>query len=119
MNNSTLSMEQWLKNQSIGNRRKVPRFDASAIPNLKSIHQVDGPEVNLINISRRGALIESSERILPGPNISLRIVTVDAVHIIKGRIVHYSIYPGSNRKVLYQFAFAFDEDFTILPAGTD
>ena len=119
MNHTTLLVEQFLKRQNIGNHRTAPRFDASAIPAFKSIHQVGGPEVKLINISRRGALIESRERILPGPSTSLRIVTAEAVYIIKGRVVHYSIHSRNHKEVHYHSAIVFDEDFTILPSGPD
>lgn len=119
MGHTTQLIKQYLKRQNIGNRRTAPRFDASAIPVFKSISQVGGPEVGLINISRHGALIESRERISPGSSISLRVVTAEAVHIIQGKMVHYSTSSMNNKVIRYQFAIAFDEDFTILPEGAD
>ena len=71
MSHATLPMEQSLKGQSVEDRRKIARFEASAIPDFKSINQVGGPEVKLIKISRGGALMESREWMLPGSNISL------------------------------------------------
>ena len=55
--------------------RRAPRFDASAIPSLKSARQIGGPEIKLIDISRGGALIEIQERLLPGTNFALQLVT--------------------------------------------
>jgi len=121
MNNTILQTEQLLKPQSVVERRKAPRFDASAIPDFKSISQVGGPEVKLINISRCGALIESPEVMPLGSSISLQITTSQYVHIVRGRIIgrsiHYRISP-QNEKVLHcQSAISFDEDFPILPKG--
>ena len=119
MNASTLLIERYLKRQPIGNCRTAPRFDASAIPAFKSINQVDGPEVKLINISRRGALIASREPISPGPIISLQIITAESVHIVKGHIVRQNISSENNKEAPYQSVVAFEEDFPILPAGPD
>lgn len=123
MNHAIPQIEQYLPSQNIRDRRTAPRFDASAIPGYKCINQIGGSEVKLINISRCGALIESCEYMPLGSSISLQIVTAEAVHIIKGQIIGRTIHyrtSSMNEKVLqHQSAIAFDEDFTILPAGPD
>jgi hypothetical protein len=119
MHNTTLLVEQFLKRQNMGNHRTAPRFSASDIPAFKNINLVDGPEVKLINISRHGALIESSERISPGSGISLLIDMTKALYLVKGRVIHWCIYPRNDKETKYQSAIAFDEDFPILPAGAD
>lgn len=119
MNHNTQLLKQYLKRPNIGNRRTAPRFDASAIPVFKSISLVKGPEVKLINISRHGALIESSERISPGSSISLRVVTAESVHTLKGKMVRYKAISMNSKETGYQIVIAFDEDFTVLPEGLD
>jgi len=104
-----------VKRQSVKERRKYPRFDASVIPVLKSVYQVGGSEAKLINISRSGALIESGERMEPGSSISLRLTTEVAVFLLKGRITRSN--PSSTDPNIFQSALAFDEDFTMLPTG--
>ena len=113
MKHTVLQMEQHLKGQNIGGRRAVPRFDASVIPTLKSINRVGGPKVELINISRRGALIESREHMSSGSSISLRFVTTETAYVIKGRITRCST--SLTKKKSFQSAIAFDKDFTFLP----
>jgi hypothetical protein len=103
--------------QRIKNRRAAPRFDASAIPALKSISRIGGPTVKIINISRRGALLESRERLAPGSSIALRLTTEKDVYFIKGRITRSQTYPRIGRA--FQSAVAFREDFNILPASID
>ena len=107
-------MRQPMLQKNIVNRRKAPRFDASAIPSLKSVHLDEGPEIKLINISRVGALIEIQERMLPGSRVSLKFVTSEMVHFIDGRIVRCNV-DSIDKVFSCQCAIAFDKDFTILP----
>ena len=100
--------------KNVLNRRKAPRFDSSAIPSLRSVHLDEGPEIKLINISRVGALIEVQERMLPGSRVTLKFVTTEMVHSIKGRIVRCTV-DSIDKVFACQCAIAFDKDFTILP----
>jgi hypothetical protein len=117
MSHTTLQTEQKPKSKRFEKCRPAPRFDASAIPALKSANLVVGAEVKLINISRSGALIESPERMSPGSDISLRLVTAKTVHVLKGRVVRCSTSTTNDK--LFQSGVAFDEEFTILPPGTN
>jgi len=119
MNHNTQLLKQYLERPNIGNRRAAPRFNTSDIPVFKSISLVRGPKVKLINISRHGVLMESSERISPGSGISLRIVTSESVHTIKGKMVRYKTISVNGKATGYQIVIAFDEDFTVLPEGLD
>ena len=98
-------------------RRKAPRFNASAIPNLKIINQFGGSGIKLINISRGGALIEGSERMHPGSRISLQLFMAKSVYPLKGRINRCG--PSSTNNKVFQSAIEFDEEFMLLPVSTD
>ena len=98
-------------------RRKAPRFDASAIPNLKIINQFGGKEIKLINISRGGALIEGSERMIPGSRISFQLFISKSVFPLRGRINRCG--PSSTNNKVFQSAIEFDEAFMLLPASND
>ncbi|MEJ2247182.1 MAG: PilZ domain-containing protein [Acidobacteriota bacterium] len=103
-----------MEQKNVVNRRKAPRFDASAIPSLKSVHIAGGPGMKLINISRRGALIETQKQMSLGSRVSLRIVTEEAVYPIKGRILRCNVH-SIDKVLAYLCAITFDEDFTNLP----
>jgi len=118
MNNINSQDRQPKELNNTVNRRKTPRFMASAIPSLKSVHFGEGPEIKLINISTGGALIETQEPMSPGSSVSLRVVTTEAVHLLKGRILRCdtsTIGEGS----VFQCAITFNEDFTILPPSQE
>lgn len=116
MKGPDLSPVQGVNRNEFAERRRAPRFDASAIPHLKSVRQVDGPEVRLINISRCGALIETRERMLPKSRVSLRLDTKETVHFLDGEVLRCYVYE-IDRVLKYQYSVVFDEDFKILPSG--
>jgi hypothetical protein len=119
MEQTGFAMKPGLEHQSAKERRKAPRFDASAIPNLKIINQAGREEIKLINISRRGALIEGCERMSPGSHISLHLFIAKSVYPLKGRITRCDLSPANNKVPQYKSAVEFDEDFALLPASTD
>jgi hypothetical protein len=119
MNDSTSQTVKRKFRHNISGRRRAPRFDASVFPSLKSVNQVGGPEVKLINISRGGMLIESQVLLKRGSSICMRLVTANRVFLLKGRVLRYYISSIENNVLKYQSAIAFDEDFTILPSYTE
>jgi hypothetical protein len=96
-------------------RRASPRLPPTAIPSLKGVKLVAGPEVQLINISRGGALIESEARLSPGSHLCLRLVTAESVYLLKGRILRSKVAAVAEGCLRYQSAISFDEEFSILP----
>ena len=103
------------KRSIVGENRTAPRFDASDIPNLRIICDGDGLDAKLINISRRGALIESREGMLPGTYVYLQLAMDENIHYIRGRIIGHRSSSMNGRA--FKIAIAFDEDFTALPSS--
>ena len=118
MASSNSQEDQSTERKDFVESRKAPRFDASAIPSLKSVHLVEEAEVKLINISRSGALIEAQERMAPGSNVSLRVVTKETEYILKGKIIRCYVYT-IGEVLTYQSAVEFYEDFTLMPSGEE
>lgn len=116
MDSTNQQIRQPVEQKNIKDRRKSPRFDASAISSLKVVHQVGGPEVKLINISRGGALIESPMRVAPGSNLTLRLVTAETVYLLYGHVLRCYV-SAIGQTFQYQCSIIFDEDFTLLPPG--
>lgn len=117
MSLTNIQMEQSLRRNKRAKTRTAPRFDGSTMLALKSISRVEGHKVKVINISRRGALVESRDRLSPGSTISLRLTTDKTVYFIKGRVVRSRKSPTSGR--MYQSGISFYKDFEFLPAGDD
>lgn len=105
------------KRPIVGEIRKAPRFDISDIPNLRIICDGDEPEAKLINISRRGALIECSEYISSGTSIYLQLAVDENLHFVKGRVIGHR--GSSMNGGAFKTAIAFDDDFTNLPSSAN
>ena len=101
------------------NRRRAPRLAPSAFPELKSARLLAGPEVQLINLSRGGALLESDTRIIPGANICIRLVAADAVFLLRGRVLRSRASHLRGSALIYECAVAFDEEFPLLPGSEE
>jgi hypothetical protein len=94
-------------------RRKYPRRSPSVIPRLKSVRLIAGPEVKLINVSRRGVLFETDARLAPRSAVALRLVTSDAILLLKGYVVRSILAVLKGSAIRYQSAVEFDEDFVL------
>ncbi len=97
-------------------RRHTERFDRAEIPSLKNAGLVAGPDIRLINISRGGAMFETKNRILPGADICIRLMAMDALLFLRGRILESRASSRSGSDLIYQCRIAFDKEFSLLPA---
>jgi hypothetical protein len=111
-------IKQDLGHKSDRERRKAVRFDIFfAMPTLKNINRADGLEVNMINMSRHGALIDSPVQMAQDSSIILRVITEETTYIIKGRITHCRV--SSKNDKLFLSGIEFNQDFTPLPANVE
>lgn len=101
-------MKSKKRNNSIPNRRLYPRLAPSAVPALKSVSFSQGDEVNVVDISRGGILLETEVRLRPQMKILLKLVTSEGILKVDGHILRSSIC--SLKKIpLYKSAIAFDK----------
>lgn len=107
--------KQCLSFQYSENCWRAARFDAYAIRTLKSVIQDGRLEVKLINISKRGALIESPKRRSLRSRIFLQFITAEDAYLLEGRIIRCRTLPVNDKVIKYQYAILFNEDFAVLP----
>lgn len=93
-------------------RRTSPRVPASAVPDLKA-RLLAGPDVRLVDLSRRGVLLETQTRLLPGSPVRLKFVAQDATLVLKGAVVRSSVCTCGEHGLIYRTAVTFDEDIAI------
>jgi hypothetical protein len=72
-----------------------------------------GPDVRLVDISRRGVLLETDTRLLPGSPIRVKFVTDDANLVMRGCVVRSSVAVVTGEGVVYRTAVSFDEDISL------
>jgi len=112
------SAKKKAKQYSGPSTRQWPRYKISEVPSLKGVSSNGGSELEVINISRGGALLESDMRMRPGTKILLRVVTIEGVIQIAGHVLRSSIssLKGVPR---YQSAVEFENPLHILDDQSD
>jgi hypothetical protein len=104
------------RNPRHDDRRTTPRRDAAALGPI-SARLLGGENVRLLDFSRRGILIESTDRLLIGAKATLRIVTVDASLMVHGRVVRSKVVQATGGGLTYHTALALDDDLSGLEAA--
>lgn len=95
-------------------RRRHTRVPADAVPQL-SARLVGGPPVRLLDISRRGAQLETNMHLQPGRAVHIRFIAADTTLTLKGAIVRSRVAMLDGEHVTYHAALAFNEDLVVCP----
>ena len=93
-------------------RRREVRHDVTKLPQL-SARLEPGPKVRLLDISRRGALVESKIRLRPGQPVSLCFVTPDGEVTLTGCVVRTTVSALTETELGYRTGLSFGEDNTL------
>ena len=94
-------------------QRRWPRLEPSSVPFLKGISFNQGSEVQVVNISRGGVLLETEVRLRPQMKLNLKLLTCDGLIKLEGTVLRSSIssLKGAPR---YRSAIAFEHPFHML-----
>jgi hypothetical protein len=94
-------------------RRIDQRHDASALgPVVARI--VGGSEVRLMDLARRGVLLESDTRLLIGAKATIRITTTDSAISVRGHVVRSRVAGVKGGALMYHTALALDDDLGLV-----
>jgi hypothetical protein len=110
-------MKQSHKREQVDNgreRRRFVRIAADAMPHVTA-RVVGGPQVRLIDVSRRGAQVETTLPLKPGRSVTIRFVAADATLTLTGAVVRSSVAVLADEGVKYHTALSFAEDIVICP----
>jgi hypothetical protein len=98
-------------------RRSAPRVGATDLPTFAA-QLVDGPVIEIVNVSRTGILTRSEARLMPGAMIGLRILTADDSFVLFGRVVRSRLLAIDDGTPMYESALALSQDFPLLAANS-
>lgn len=93
-------------------RRTAPRRDASTIGPVVA-RLVAGSEVKLLDLSRRGLLLESETRLTIGAKATVKITTTDGALVARGSVVRSRVSGVANGVLTYHTALALEEDLSL------
>ncbi|MGE3843420.1 MAG: hypothetical protein AB7I50_17755 [Vicinamibacterales bacterium] len=94
-------------------RRSATRVDGAHLTRLEA-HLVDGPTVEIVNVSKTGILTRSQARLVPGSMIGLRVVTDSDTYVLFGRVVRSQLMSTEEGGQRYESALAFTQHFPLL-----
>ena len=99
-------------------RRMYPRLKPQEVPALKGMELSQGNEIDVVNISRGGMLLETEMRLRPDLKIVLKAITNKGPVRIEGVILRSAIcsLEGGPR---YRSAIEFRQPFELLPETSD
>ena len=100
-------------------RRRAPRLSSEDISALKSTRLLAGPEVRLMNLSKRGALLQSDTRIAPGAKVCVRMIAGDTVILLRGFVLRSRVSQLKGATLTYEWAIAFDEECSLFDNGEE
>lgn len=97
----------------VADRRQAPRAPATALPELAA-RLIGGPDVRLVDLSRRGVQLETESRLLPGSPVRLRFAAGDHTLVLKGSVVRSSVSAVTEEGLVFRTAVEFGEDISLV-----
>ena len=93
-----------------------PRFPATAVPTITAMKLLPGDTVDLLNISRSGALVEGRTRFVPGTRITVIFEGGFSPARIKGKVVRSYVSSIKDGMLRYHSGIQFESRLEINPA---
>jgi len=102
-------------------RRRVARLQHQQLPWLRMARLPWGSEVELVDVSRTGVLVETMARMTPGTLVDLEFLGRDLTTTVPSRILRTTVAHVDRLGVRYRVAAAFTRDFGLLDSigGSD
>jgi hypothetical protein len=76
-----------------------------------------GGTLRVVEASSWGALMETTERLLPGRHLDVHVIAADGRMLVRARVARACIVKVQPDAVHYQVAFSFDRALDVRPAG--
>jgi hypothetical protein len=89
-------------------RRLKPRRLIVADEPIRTMRLRAGRDVQAIDVSDSGALVEGASRLLPGTHVDVHVIARDGRVLVRSRVVRAKVTAISPSEVLYRCALAFD-----------
>jgi CheY-like chemotaxis protein len=94
-------------------RRRARRRRSSELPSLWAVRLPGGSEVKVVDISNRGALLESAFKIAPGSTIDLQVLGEETNVVVPSRAVRSDVAAVDGFGVRYHIAATFSRELDL------
>jgi hypothetical protein len=89
-------------------RRLKPRRPTSADEPIRTMRLRAGRDVEALDVSDGGALVEGASRLLPGTHVDVHVIARHGRILVRSRVVRARVTAVTPSEVLYRCALAFD-----------
>jgi len=98
-------------------RRRAARRNVSANEPLSQARLRTGGKLRVVEASSWGALMETTERLLPGRQLDVHVVSAEGRVLVRSRIARAFVVKVEPDALHYQVAFSFDRAVDVRAAG--
>jgi hypothetical protein len=98
-------------------RRRAARRKVSADEPLGHARLRTGGKLRVVEASSWGALMETTERLLPGRHLDVHIVCAEGRRLVRSRVARALVVKLEPDAVHYQVAFSFDSAVDVRATG--
>jgi hypothetical protein len=98
-------------------RRRATRRAVSVDEPLGHARLRTGGRLRVVEASSWGALMETTERLLPGRHLDVHIVSAEGRTLVRSRVARAFVVKVEPDAVHYQVAFSFDRALDVRAAG--
>jgi hypothetical protein len=98
-------------------RRRAPRRRVSADEPLGHARLRTGGKLRVVEASSWGALMETTERLLPGRHLDVHVVCAEGRMLVRSRVARAFVVKVQPDSVHYQVAFSFDRAVDVRADG--
>jgi hypothetical protein len=98
-------------------RRRAPRRRVSADEPLGHARLRTGGKLRVVEASSWGALMETTERLLPGRHLDVHVVCAEGRTLVRSRVARAFVVKVQPDSVHYQVAFSFDRAVDVRADG--
>lgn len=96
-------------------RRRSPRRQPGATESLARVRSRTGRDLDVVDISHTGLLIEGRARLLPNTHLDIHVITQEGRVLVRCRVVRAWVGRLESDLVVYRAALAFDHEVNTSP----
>jgi hypothetical protein len=100
-------------------RRRAPRRQPHSSEPVSRVRVRAGRELEVLDISSFGVLVQGESRLLPGRHLDVHVVSCSGRTLVRSRVVRSFVSSLSKDRVVYRGALAFEQPLQLAPAPPD
>ena len=100
-------------------RRRASRRQPHSSEPVSRVRVRAGRELDVLDISSVGVLVQGESRLLPGRHLDVHVVSCSGRTLVRSRVVRSFVSSLSSDRVVYRGALAFEQPLQLAPALPD